>query len=134
MDAMSFLKPCLGCNDGATNQDAILHNVEDCKVWKSLSVKDRQVIVQSIKHPFANHQTASCNNPVRACKICSDNLHHFQLCSKKKMASNVCVTMSLIGSGDSDLPITVQTSFVQTELGSTRLGAMWDLVRLITIS
>ena len=35
--------------------------------------------------------------------------------------------MSLIGSGDSDLPVMVQTSFVQTELGNTKICAMWDL-------
>ena len=35
--------------------------------------------------------------------------------------------MSVLGSGDIDLPIMVQTSFAYTGLGGIRLGEMWDL-------
>ena len=124
------LRPCLGCNDGATDQDAILHNVEDCEVWKSLSNRGKQSKVQCIKHPFASHKTANCNTPVRPCKHCNDKSHHHLLCPTKKSSSHASVTKSVLGKvadGNIDLPVMVQTSFIQTGLGGTRLGAMWDL-------
>ena len=121
------LRPCLACNDGATNEDSILHNVGDCEVWRSLSIQDKRGKVQCIKHPFSDHKTANCNTAVRACKYCNDKSHHFLLCPTKKASSHACSTKSMLGNGGIELPVMVQTSYTHTGLGGVRLGTMWDL-------
>ena len=35
------MKPCLACNDGATNIESIKHSVESCDVLNSLSIKEK---------------------------------------------------------------------------------------------
>ena len=47
-----WLKPCLACNDGATNINSIKHSVESCEVWNSLSIKEKEAKIKCKKHPF----------------------------------------------------------------------------------
>ena len=39
------MKPCLACDDGATNVDVIKHSVETFDVWNSLKVKEKEAKV-----------------------------------------------------------------------------------------
>ena len=45
------MKPCLACDDGATNVDVIKHSAENCEVWDSLKVKEKESKVKCRKHP-----------------------------------------------------------------------------------
>ena len=75
------LKPCLACNDGATNIDSIKHSVESCDIWDSLSIKEKEAKVKCKKHPFSlDHSNSNCNSNIRGCKICKEKTHQFMLC------------------------------------------------------
>ena len=52
------LKPCLACRDGLSNNNTALHDTKKCKLWSSLSLKDRESKVWCHKHPFSSgHKT-----------------------------------------------------------------------------
>ena len=134
-DSMKF-KPCIGCNDGITDLNSILHGVEDCAVWKSLSLKEKESKVMCKKHPFAiDHNTNSCKLKARECKYCKDTSHHFLLCPKKKTATN-SAKVSLksnhttnkptcaVKQSTLDVPVIVQALFVRS--GGRRLGTLLD--------
>ena len=58
--AVKFVfKPCIACDDGATNADSIAHSVETCDVWNSLSLKDKEAKVKCKKHPFSQDPKTS---------------------------------------------------------------------------
>ena len=40
------MKPCIACDDGATNIESIKHSVETCEVWNSLSSKEKEAKVK----------------------------------------------------------------------------------------
>ena len=57
------VKPCLACDDGATNVEVTKHSMETCEVWNSLKVKDKESKVKCKKHPFTrDHSTADCSS------------------------------------------------------------------------
>ena len=120
------LKPCIACNDGATDEDCLLHDVESCEVWKSLSLKDKEAKVKCKKHPFADHKTSDCRREIRPCKYCQEKTHHFLLCYKKKATTNATKN-AVIRGASAGLPVMVQTNYVKAGDGKTMLGTMWDL-------
>ena len=120
------MKPCLACDDGATDEDVIIHSVNTCDVWKSLSNKEKLAKVKCKKHPFAkDHVTADCKTEIRQCKNCKEKSHHILLCPKTKTIGNSTQTKSLVGTSSSD-PMLMQTTFVNTSYGC-KLGTYWDL-------
>ena len=120
------LKPCLACDDGATDEDVILHSVSTCDVWKALSYKEKLAKVRCKKHPFSqDHTTEECKTDIRPCRDCKEKTHHNLLCPKKKTIANSTQTKSMIGKNSSS-PMLMQTTFVNTESG-VRLGTYWDL-------
>ena len=54
-----IMKPCIACDDGATNIESIKHSVESCEVWNSLSAKDKEAKVKCKKHPFSQDHNSS---------------------------------------------------------------------------
>ena len=120
------MKPCLACDDGATDQDVIIHSVNTCDVWKSLSNQQRLAKVKCKKHPFAkDHVTKDCKMEIRQCKNCKEKSHHILLCPKTRTIGNSTQTKSLVGTSSSD-PILMQTTFVTT-LHRCKLSTYWDL-------
>ena len=80
--------PCLACDDGATNQDSVLHNTEECDIRKALTYDQKKSKVQCIKHPYSRtHTTVQCIRPTKKkvfCKHCSkEDLHNSLLCPVK---------------------------------------------------
>ena len=58
-------KPCVACNDGATNIDSIKHSVESYEVWNSLSVREKEAKIKCKKHPFAlDHSHSDCKSDI----------------------------------------------------------------------
>ena len=83
------MKPCLACNDGATNIDSIKHSVESCDVSNSLSIKEKEAKIKCKKHPFSlDHNHSDCKSDIRGCKICKEKMHHFLLCPKRKVRTS----------------------------------------------
>ena len=59
------MKPCIACDDGATNIESIKHSVENCEVWNSLSAKEKEAKVKCKKHPFSqDHNSSECRSSI----------------------------------------------------------------------
>ena len=85
-------KPCLACNDGATNAKSVVHSTDTCAVWNCLSHDERIKKVSCVKHPFwtgkTPHSTSNCTAKVRSCTICNaSDSHHFLLCPARKVTT-----------------------------------------------
>ena len=111
-------KPCIACNDGATNIDSIKHSVENCEVWNSLSVREKEAKIKCKKHPFSHdHKHSDCKTDIRGCKVCKEKTHHFLLCPKRKVrtssAKSTITTKSRVSASLRTLVI-VQALFVKT--------------------
>ena len=121
------VKPCLGCDDGATNVDVIKHSMDTCEVWNALKVGEKEAKVKCKKHPFtSDHVTADCKTSIRACRICQERTHHFLLCPKRKVttkSAKITVTKANVSSSV-QTPVIVQALFVQGMKG--RLGTLLD--------
>ena len=122
------MKPCIACNDGATNIDSIKHSVESCDVWNSLTVKEKEAKVKCKKHPFSfDHNHSDCKSNIRGCKICKEKTHHFLLCPKRKVrtssAKSTINTTSRV-SASLKTPVIVQALLVKTMDGN--FGTLLD--------
>ena len=122
------MKACLGCDDGATNEDVIKHSMETCEVWNSLKVREKEAKVKCKKHPFArDHTSADCNTSIRPCRICQERSHHSLLCPKRKLvtkSAKATVTVKTNVSASVENPVIVQALFVQSLAG--RMGTLLD--------
>ena len=125
-------KPCFACDvDGATDLRSTCHPMESCSVWNGLSQKDRERKVKCLKHPFRDdHTTQDCTMTGRKCKLCSNDSHHFLLCSKKpliKSSSRVAKVSSMTAQSEQAmLPVMVQAQFV-SGLDGSKIGTLMDL-------
>ena len=122
------MKPCLACDDGATNVDVIKHSVETCEVWNSLKVKEKEAKVKCRKHPFTqDHTNVDCRANIRPCKICQERTHHSLLCPKRKVntkAAKTCITVKTNISSSLETPVIVHALYVQGLKG--RFGTLLD--------
>ena len=122
------MKACLGCDDGATNEDVIKHSMETCEVWNSLKVREKEAKVKCKKHPLTHdHISADCNTSIRPCRICQERSHHFLLCPKRKLvtkSAKATVTVKAKVSAAVETPVIVQALFVQSLAG--KMGTLLD--------
>ena len=122
------MKPCLACDDGATNVEVTKHSMETCEVWNSLKVKDKESKVKCKKHPFTrDHSTADCSSNIRACKICKERTHHSLLCPKRKVttkSAKTSITAKTNISSSLETPVIVYAMYVQGLKG--RIGTLLD--------
>ena len=66
----AVIKPCLACDDGATSKVSILHRLDDCEVWTSLSLAQKKAKAQCVKHPWTrDHTTANCTFKSACCSV-----------------------------------------------------------------
>ena len=83
------LKPCLACDDGATNKSSIMHRLSECEVWKSLTLAQKKDKVQCIKHPWSrDHTTLDCKFK-SSCWKCKSADHHQLFCPVVKTVTKV---------------------------------------------
>ena len=115
------MKPCIACDDGATNIESIKHSVETCDVWNSLVVKEKEAKVKCRKHPFSqDHNNTECKSIIRGCRICKEKSHHTLLCPKRKVKTSTAknsVTAKTRMSTSLETPVIVHAMFVKTLKG-----------------
>ena len=111
------MKPCLACDDGATNAESICHSVETCDVWNSLNVKEKEAKNKCKKHPFSqDHKTSECKSGIRGCRICKEKSHHTLLCLKRKVktsSAKTSVSAKTRISSSLETPVIVQAMYVK---------------------
>ena len=103
------MKPCLACDDGATNAESICHSVETCDVWNSLNVKEKEAKVKIKKYPFSqDHKTSECKSGIKGCRICKEKSHQVKTSSAK-----TSVTAKTRISSSLETPVIVQAMYVK---------------------
>ena len=88
-------RPCLACDDLATNTDSIMHMLADRDVWKGLSLSQKEEKVQCFKHPWTMQHTMVDCKYKSFCRNFGSADHHRVLCPKiVKATTNVCQVAS----------------------------------------
>ena len=53
-------EPCLAChNKETTNADSTCHSIGSCKVWDSMSQREKEGLAKFVKHPFNKNHTSA---------------------------------------------------------------------------
>ena len=120
------LKPCLACDDGATNKSSIMHRLFECEVWKGLTLTQKKEKAQCVKHPWTrDHTTLTCKFK-SSCWKCKSEDHHQLFCPSVVKASTKVgqVASDDDGSYDELSPVLLPALYVRGVKGT--YGTLMD--------